>query len=96
MCKTYTSKTPAGRQATEGRSRNALGNAPGRGAFQMEYLHVSSDSNSFANRLSSSSYVDPPSFSVQLTLGTHHPESVPKKRSQKTFGRPYTRFPNIY
>ena len=51
------------------------------GVFWMEYLHVSSDSNSFANRLSSSSYVDPPSFSVQLTPDTHHPESVPESVS---------------
>ena len=44
----------------------------------MEYLHVSSDANSFANRFSSSSYVDPPSFRLQLTPDTHHPESVPR------------------
>ena len=80
-----TSKTPAGRQATEGRfrdraverSRERSVERSSEGVFWMEYLHVSSDSNSFANRLSSSSYVDPPSFSVQLTADTHHPESVP-------------------
>ena len=48
------------------------------GAFQMEYLHVFSDLNSFANQLSSSNYVDPPSFRVQPTPDTHHPESVPR------------------
>ena len=55
------------------------------GGFEMEYLHVFSDSNFFANRLSSSSYVDPPSFRVQLTPDIRHPESVlrsvPKERS---------------
>ena len=44
----------------------------------MGYSAMSSGSNSFANRLSSSSYVDPPSFSVQLTPDIHHPESVPR------------------
>ena len=47
----------------------------------MEYLRVSSDSNSFANQLRSSSYVDPPSFSIQLTADTHQPESVPRSVS---------------
>ena len=44
----------------------------------MGYVPISSDSDSFANRLSSSSYVDPPSFSLQLTPDTHHSESVPR------------------
>ena len=93
-----TSKTPAGRQATEGRSRNALWNAPGnalwnapgRGAFRLGYLPISSDSDSFANRLSSSSYVDPPSFRLQLTPDIHHPESVPGSvpKERLAAGRP--------
>ena len=71
------------RNAVE-RSREAI--------FWMWYLRVSSDSNSFANRLSSWSYVDPPSFSVQLTADTHHPESVPGSvpESVAAAGRPYT------
>ena len=44
-------------------SRNAVERSS-EGVFLMGYLRVSSDFNSFANRLSSSSYVDPPSFSV--------------------------------
>ena len=80
-----TSKTPAGRQATEGRfrdraverSRERSVERSSEGGFWMEYLHVSSDSDSFANRLSSSSYVDPPSFSVQLAADTDHPDTVP-------------------
>ena len=83
----HTSKTPAGRQATEGRSRNALWNAPGRGAFWLGHVSISSDSNSFANRFSSSSYVDPPSFRLQLTPGTTFLVAFPKKRSQRAFGR---------
>ena len=37
-----------------------------------------------------SSYVDPPSFSVQLTPGTHHPESVPRSvpETVSAVGRP--------
>ena len=59
------------------------------GVFYMEYLHVSSDANSFTNRFSSSSYVDPPSFSAQLTADTHHPESVPGSVPQSVLaGRP--------
>ena len=71
-------------------SRNAVERSIG-GGFWMEHLRVSSDSNSFANRLSSSSYVDPPSFNVQLIPDTRHPESgtgsVPESVSD---GRPYT------
>ena len=59
----------------QGSSRNAV-EPSSECVFWMEYLHVSPDSNSIANRLRSSSYVDPPSFSVQLTADTHHPESV--------------------
>ena len=59
------------------RSRERSVERSSEGGFWMEYLHVSSDSDSFANRLSSSSYVDPPSFRLQLTPDTHHPESVP-------------------
>ena len=65
-----TSKTPAGRQATEGRfrdrvverSRERSVERSREGVFWMEYLYVSSETNSFANRFSSSSYVNPPSF----------------------------------
>ena len=57
-------------------SRNAVERFS-EGVFWMEYLHVSSDSDSFANRFSSSSYVDPPSFSVQLAADTDHPDTVP-------------------
>ena len=81
MSKYSTSKTPAGRQATEGRFRDrAVERSRDRsreGVFWMEYLHVSSDSNSFANRFSSSSYVDPPIVRVQLASDIHHPETVP-------------------
>ena len=74
-------------------SRNAVERSS-EGVFWMEYLRVTSDSNSFANRLSSSSYVDPPSFNVQLTADTHHPESVPgsvpESVSRPSGGRPYT------
>ena len=52
-------------------------------AFWIWYIHVSSELNSFANRLSSSRYVDPPSFNVQLTAGTHHPDSVPGSVPEK-------------
>ena len=79
-CYNITSKTPAGRQATEGRfrdraverSRERCVERSSEGVFWMEYLRVSSDSNSFANRFSSSNYVDPPSLNVQLTTDTHH------------------------
>ena len=80
---------PAGRQATEGHSRNALWNALRRGGFRLGYVPISSDSNSFANRFSSSSYVDPPSFIFQLTADTHHPESVPGSVPESVLaGRP--------
>ena len=46
-------------------SRNAVERSS-EGVVWIECLDVSSDSNSFANRFSSSSYVDPPSFNVQL------------------------------
>ena len=49
---------------------NALWNAPGRGVFRLGYVTISSEANSFANRLRLSSYVDPPSFSFQLTPDT--------------------------
>ena len=55
--------------------------------FLLEYVAISSDSNSFAIRFSSSSYVDPPSVRVLLAADTHHPRTVPKKRSEKEFGR---------
>ena len=61
----------------------------GRSVFRLEYVPISSDSNSFANRFSSLSYVDPPSFNAQLTADTHHPESVP----QKAFRRAGHTFP---
>ena len=77
----------------QGSSRNAVERSS-EGVFWMEYLRVSLDSNSFANRFSSSNYVDPPSFSVQLTADTHHPESVPgsvpESVSRPAVGRPYT------
>ena len=63
-----TSKTPAGRQATEGRSRNVLWNAPGLDVFRLGYVAISSDSDSFATRLSPLSYVAPPSF-TSTTFG---------------------------
>ena len=45
--------------------------------FRLDYVGVSSSSNSIANRFSSLSYVDYLSFSFQLTPDTHHPETVP-------------------
>ena len=66
---------------------------PGRVEIQMGYVQVSSEADSFADRLNSSSYVDPPSFSLQLTPDTHHPESVPRSVPEsvsRTAGRPYT------
>ena len=77
-------------------SRNAVERSS-EGVFWMEYLRVSSDSNSFANRLSSSSYVDPPSFSVQLTADTHHPESVPGSVPESvSAGRPAVHGPQAF
>ena len=78
-------------------SRNAVERSS-EGVFWMEYLHVSLDSNSFANRLSSSSYVDPPSFSGQLTADIHHPESVPGSvpESVSAVGRPAVHGPQAF
>ena len=58
-------------------SRNLVWNSPVRMFSGWSIFASRQTLNSFANRLSSSRYVDPPSFRVQLTLDTHHPESVP-------------------
>ena len=75
---------------------NVLWAAPRGGGFRLGYVAISSDSDSFANGFSSSSYVDPPSF---RSPDAHHPRSVTKQRSEKAFGRPsrpYTHFPNTW
>ncbi len=58
----------------------------------MEHVGVSPDANSISNRLSSSSYVDPPCFNPHLLLGTDHP--MERDRSVTGgHGRPDTYFP---
>ena len=71
-----TSKTLQERRATAGSLWERSVERSSEGGFWMEYLHVSADSSSIANRFSSSSYVDPPSFRLRLTPDIHHPESV--------------------
>ena len=66
-----TSKTLEGRHAT-------AGFLPERSAERSRKA-VPSDSNSFVNRLSSSSYVDPQRFHPRLELQMGHSRSVPKK-----------------
>ena len=74
----FTSKTPAGRHATEGHhtsvttKRDTVSRSK-EGCFPLGYVGVSSDANSFPNRFSSSSYVDPWCSNPHIMLDTDHP-----------------------
>ena len=74
----YTSKTPAGRHATEGHhtsvttKRDTVSRSK-EGCFPLGYVGVSSDANSFPNRFRSSSYVDPGCSNPHIMLDTDHP-----------------------